>query len=395
MADYYNVVNNTYIALCNRSERYPRLKIEFLDFSEYVIDEITTDISSSAEGNITITYGQGVRRKCSFTIVDTKGKFLPNENSPLWYHRKFKIWRGLWDTDTDDVYWFAEGVYFTTNVSVQDNILSIDGCDKFGFLLSDGGNSTLEGDYLIDAGTNIYNAIIDTLKLENGNNKPLDPIPPVLDLKLKDVTVPYDITTTAGGYIGDILIELAMCLGADIYYDVNGFLHVDKGTTDYFYTTKAPQWEFTNEDIIYLNSSIGYNFQNVINKITVCGDNTEGEVYSFTAENHNPSSPTRIDLIGYRNGETIITPAGFSQKSCKDYAEYYLEQKTMMQLSVNITTPLLPHFDVDEVVLLTEPKYKFDKQKFIITEINMPLDISTMTLSVCNIASLPYYTELS
>lgn len=395
MADFYNEVSLNYINLCKRSERYPRTKIEFLDYSEFVIGELTSDISASTEGSISITYNQGVRRKCSFTIIDKKGEYLPSENSPFWYHRKFKIWRGLWDIDTGDTYWFAQGVFFTVGVSADGNVLSIEGCDKFGLLSSDGGNACLEGDYIIDAGTNIFNAIEDTLKLDNGNSKPLDPVTPVLDPRLSDVTVPYDITTTAGSYVGDILIELALCLGADIYYDVSGYLHVDKGTTDYFYSTKAPQWEFDYGEITYLSSTLNYNFQNVINRITVCGDNTSGEVYSFTAENNNHSSPTRIDLIGYRTGETIITPAGFSLQSCKDYAEYWLEQKTILQLSVTINTPLLPHFDVDKVVLLSELKYKFEKQRFIVTEISIPLDISPMSINVCNVANLPYYEELN
>lgn len=395
MSVFYNVINNNYINLCKRSERYPRLKVEFLDYTEKVIGEITSEISSNNEGNITISYNQGVRRKCSFSIVDTNGNYLPNENSPFWYHRKFKLWRGLWDIDSGNTYWFSQGVFFTTGVSVDNNILNIDGCDKFGLLSSDGGNACLEGDYVIDAGTNIYNAIIDTLRLDNGNKKPLDPISPILDIQLNTVTVPYDITTTAGSYIGDILIELAMCLGADIYYDTNGCLRIEKGTVDYFYSTKAPVWEFGNGEIEYISSTLNYNFQQVVNKITVCGDNTEGEIYSYTAENHNPSSPTRIELIGYRNGETIITPAGFSRQSCKDYAEYWLEQKTMLQLSVDIIVPIMPHFDVDKVILLTENDYKFDKQRLVITEINMPLGTSPMSINVCNVMNLPYYEELN
>ena len=319
-----------------------------------------------------------------------------NENSPFWYHRKFKLYCGLYDIEKGNTYWFTQGIYFSTNVSVDKNILSVNGCDKFGLFTSDGGNSTLEGEYRIDAGTSIYNAIVDTIALDNGNGKPIDFKRPIVDLRLRDIKVPYDISTSGGGYIGDILIELATCLGADIFYDTNGFLRVEKGTGDYFYSTKAPQWELGGDnDSLYIGSTIDYDFQGVINRITVCGDNTEGEVFSYTAENHNPSSPTRIEMIGYRTGETISTAAGFSQQTCKDYAEYYLEQKTMLTLSVPVTIPVLPHFDVDKVVLLTDKHYGFEKKRFIATEINIPLGVDGMTVSLCNVASLPYISELN
>lgn len=395
MADFYDVYNQDYIEVAKRTERYPRFKIEFLDYSETVIGELINDISASEAGNIVNTYNQGVRRKCSFTVIDTTGKYLINENSPFWYHRKFKLYDGLYDIDKGNTYWFSQGVFFTIGVSVDKNKLSISGCDKFGLFTSDGGNSTLEGEYQIDKDTNINNAIIDTLLLDNGNGKPIDCVTPIIDIRLRNIKVPYDISVSGGGYIGDILIELATCLGADIYYDANGHLRVDKGTSDYFYSTKAPQWEFGSNDNIYIGSTVDYDFQSVINRITVCGDNTEGEVFSYTAENHNPSSPTRIEIIGYRNGDTITTPAGFSNQSCKDYAEYYLEQKTMLATSISITTPLIPHFDVDKIITLTDRHYRYEKQRFIVTEVEVSLGVDVMNIKACNVASLPYITEMN
>ena len=65
----------------------------------------------------------------------------------------------------------------------------------------------------------IYDIIRSILLMDKWNGEVIDYIDPLLDPLYKDEVLPYDINKSAGSYLGDILIELANILGANIYYD--------------------------------------------------------------------------------------------------------------------------------------------------------------------------------
>ena len=91
MAEFYNVYNENYVNACRQPVKLIKIKIELLDWLEQAIEEITTNIVN-ASGNINVNYQQGTRRSCSISIVDKQVSYLPNENSPFWYNKKFKIY---------------------------------------------------------------------------------------------------------------------------------------------------------------------------------------------------------------------------------------------------------------------------------------------------------------
>jgi hypothetical protein len=397
MAEYYNTYNDSYIALCKRSDFCPCFKIELLDFGEMVIDELIGDIDTDS-GSVSIAYNQGVRRNCTLSITNPNGKYTVDENSPFWFHRKFKLYSGLYDTHTGDTYWFSEGIYFTTKITSDHTKLNITGVDKFAMFTDDFGASTLEVDYVIYTGSLVYDVIKSILLLDNGRGMPYDSKTPIMDIgdrgEMSHLSIPYDITVQEGGYLGDILIELATILGADIYYNTEGHLCVEKGTMDYTYSQKAPQWEYSDDNVSYISSQCDYDMTNVKNCITVTNDTTDGELYSYKAVNDNPKSPTRVSLVGYRCAETIRTNAVNSTDSCKGYAEWILNRDTMIGLSVAIDSVLLPHLDVNKCVFINDSTLKFDIERFIISEISKPLGYGTMSVKAANITQLPYYAKV-
>ena len=101
--EYTNFYNQKYIDICKRPQKYPVFKIEILDYGEYTIMDITQDISLDTEGSISVKYQQGVRRTCEFSVINIDQKYLPNENSMFWYHRKFRLYTGLKDQATGDI----------------------------------------------------------------------------------------------------------------------------------------------------------------------------------------------------------------------------------------------------------------------------------------------------
>lgn len=392
----YNLYNEGYIKIATKNNIHPKFKIQMLDEYENVIDEITGDISRDNSGSISNNYQQGVRRSVSLTFIDTEGKFLPDSNSNLiWANKKFKLFSGLLDTDTNEIFWFSEGIYYFSNVSSSrngaDKLTTVNGVDKFGKFGSELGYNQLESTYLIPAGTKIYDAIKGILNIDIGNGYPIDPIEPVLDPLYIDEVCPYDISKSPSSYLSEMLIELADIIGCDIYYDADGRLHVDSGTIDFSYSNKPSIWDFSDVLPEYMNPSITTNFAEFINTVKVVGNNTNDKTYEYTAVNNNPESPTRVDLIGTKS--TYIESASvYNTDRAKDYAEYKLNMFSILQLAVTFSCTFLPHLDVNKVITITDSYYKYEKQRFVIQSITLPLSYDgVMSISACNVASLPYY----
>lgn len=102
--DYINKINNRYIEVSKRPVIYPRFKVSILDHMENEIDEITREITTDNKGSISVNYNSGVRRTCSLTIADIDGRFIPSPSGYFWIGRKFKLYIGLYDDETDDTY---------------------------------------------------------------------------------------------------------------------------------------------------------------------------------------------------------------------------------------------------------------------------------------------------
>jgi len=393
--EYYNFSPRRYFDIVKREIVHPIFKVALLDYNENVIQEITRDISSNNNGSIDINYQQGVRRSCSITFIDPYGEYIPDVNKGVfWLNQKFKLYVGLEDLDTGDKNWFSQGVFYVNDpiINRTEKIVTINGVDKFGFFGSELNYNQLEGTYLIPEGTRVFDAIINILLLDRGNGQVIDPIAPILDVTYKNNVLPYDINKSPGSYLGDILIEIANVLGANIYYNTDGQLVLSSGTLDMSYSNKSPVYEFIDVLPEYGDSSLRYDYVNAINSITVVGSNINGAVYQYTAENRNPMSPLRIDLIGKKTGAIVETSNAGSLNDVMAYAKFLLNYKSIVQMAVDFSSSFLPHLKEDEVIEITDRYYKYEKERFIIQSIKIPLNpLDKMTISASNITSLPYY----
>ncbi len=225
-----------------------------------------------------------------------------------------------------------------------------------------------------------------------GNGNVIDPVEPFFDAIYKDVTMPYTLKKAPGEYMSTILIELANILGSNIYYDKTGRLNVRSGTTDMSYSQDAPIWDYTDVLPEYYGSTLSFNYTNVINSMTVVGSNVDGIVCSWTAENHNPLSPTRIEYIGRKEAVIIDSPMAYSEQRAKEYAEYMLKRKSILQEGITIQSAPIPHLDVDRVINITDKYYGYQQQRFIIQSLTLPLGVTAQaSIIASNIATLPYY----
>lgn len=396
--EYTDVINNRYIELLKRSTIFPKFKMELVDRNEStVLKEIIQDIDASNSGSISINYQQGVRMSCTLNLINNDGLYnLSMGSGYLWMGAKFRLYIGIYDTDNGDIYWFSEGVYYINNPVDNNNLsekyITITGVDKFGFLGSELNYNQLVGTYHVDANNLIYDVIKSILALDIGNGFRVDSVEPYLDPLYSEEVLPYTIEKAPGSYLGDILIELANILGANIYYDKRGHLVIKSGTIDLAYSREGAIWNFVDVLPEYMGSNISYNYSDVVNVIPVVGNNVNDKIYSYTAENNNPSSPTRISLIGRKEMAPVETSMAYNEERAKDYAEYLLNRKSIVQTLINFQISLIPHLDVDKVCNITDKYYNYEQQRFIIQSINFPLNTTSNTnISASNIASLPYY----
>lgn len=403
--DYYNKIDEAYLTELQNPMRKLKFKVEILSHYEGAIGQITNDLSSAEVGSISINKEQGCRRSCSFTIIDRDEKYLPQVDSWFWYNRKFKLFIGV--VVSNDIYWFPQGVFITKSATAHGKAIAIEGIDKYGFLNGELNARMCLVEYQASVtnskkGTKIADLIRDTLMLDLGNNIPLDPVEPLIDPIFYDAELYDDIVVDEGGYLGEIFDKLAEMYGANIYYDVNGRLRMER-VFNYnlpsWYRHLSPQSNLGEVDIAETDIDVQYNYDGV-NIVTVTTDNTNGEIYSYTAKNENPQSPVCITSVGYKglDGGTYYISLGDTtldsgEEKCRMQAEYILLQNTCMGTSVSFNYPSLPHLDVDNTIELTNEYYKFKKQLFLIQSLTIPLSNGEMTIEATNLQWLPFDTD--
>lgn len=428
--EYYDVVNDSYIKAIKDSALKIKVKVEILDGLEKTVTEITNDISKTNSGNINFSYQQGTRGTCSFSIFDPTGDFLPGPNSKyFWIRKKIKISIGVEKTkffysgnasisadsiaalmqllaeksidftgeDIDgetDTFWFSEGVYVIKDLNItagtNGRIISISGIDKFGLFGSDTGYSELLETHKIPAEQQLKDAILDILKRDIGSGEVVDPIDPFITPSLIDIECPYDLTKGPGSSMGDLITLIANTYGCEVYYDNSGRLQLKEGTVDSSYSTKSPVWNFNPKEDGFDEPSLNLDLSSVINVVKVVGDNINGEVYESISENNNPSSSTRVDLIG-RKTKYLNSSFAYNQDRADDYSRYMLSQMSVIQKSISFNSILLPQIKIGDVISLTSDYYGYDRERFIVQSISFSLGTATMQISASNLADLPYY----
>ena len=427
--DFYDKVDAEYLNVIARPLHLWRVKLELLDHNENTIKCIEQDIDYSNAGNITCNNTQGTRKSCSITLINVDLKYIPTEDSPFWFNRKFRLFLGIVDnrhyknvgndwTNETDVYWFTKGVYITSEIHVDStaHTVSISGVDKFAQL--DGTLNVLQADEMntvFEYGSPIVNVIKDILSLDMGNGLVLDPVTPIIDTtRLNSVYLYKEFTLSAGQYYGDFLNELATSYGAEVYYDNIGRLNFARIPNDdfpYWIGFRAPVHEFKAHLTGYQNPQETVKLTG-INKIIVATDNVETPNASYTAVNNNPRSPLCFGKIGARtlpeNGGVVIINAGnivdeesqeadptlvgesseLVTKRCRDYAEYRLMQETCLGTSITFNCPPYLHLNEGDIISITDPDFGLDCDLYIINSITFPLGANELSLEVSNLGFL-------
>lgn len=399
--EYYNQVTSEYLFALRQQKCCHKVKLELLSTDESAIGEIIRNVSLSSEGQININYGTITRRACTLTLMNVDRRYTPNQNSFFWVNRKFKLWFGV--AYKDNIYWFAQGVYYATDVSSDSNNITINGVDKGGALDGTLKLNAVDSQYIIETGSNIFN-VVTGLLMENMGVSMVDPIEPIVDTYFKNQFVQEEVSISENEYIGDLLTKLAESYGADVYYDVNGRLNfVRLADCDLIngYDRLPSQYRFDDSTARYLQSTISYQYD-FVNAVTVFtninatdSDGNAIENVSYTAYNKNPMSPINIYNINIRRLESVETQYinGLSKeqmiKRCKTHADYLLLKVSMVKLSIDFSCITVPHLDVNQVIIVSDKAKEIENEKFVIQSISLPLSAGATTIQAVSLTSLP------
>jgi len=395
--EYKNVYNTNYLKALKSNIASLQYRVEIVDWTEENILYDITNKLISGTGNLSINYQQGVRRSFSFDLENVDKTFSPSaETGILYVGTKFKLIIGVNSIDKKDIYWWDQGIFVISDAGNKINsggkIVSVQSTDKFGMFGAELGYSQLIGDYKIESGTLIYDVFRDILSTDMENGYILDYKVPYLDPLYADEVMPYTLTKSKGSYIGDILIELANVLGSNIFYDRSGHLNISSGTEDVSYSQKGVLHNFEEEDLEVGDINVAYSYKDVVNSVTVIGTNINDKIYSHTAQNNNPFSNTRIELIGLKEASPIESAMVYSDERAEEFSIYKLNNMSILQSNISIISSVIPHLEVDEVITVTKDYYNFMYERFIIQELSFSIDFSSpMTISCCNVSELPYY----
>ena len=371
----------------------PRFRLFVLNPDETINYEIPEEDIIINSGNFTENYQNGQRKSVNINLINVDGKYTPSINT-IWVHDRFRFDIGL-EFD-GQVYWFPRGIYILGNPSADhqdsDKQVSLTLVDKFAVL--EGKAGTLEATYEIPVGSDIEQAIMGILTLDNGSGYPIDLKPIIYDRAFKGLKMPYTLSKDAGSTLGEMLLEIGTILNAEVYYNSQGnlcFININETTLD---VQKASLWDYSDEDRDYSNATANYDFENAVNEVHVVGDNINNEIFSAMAKNENPLSPLCIQRIG-RRIEYINDSNIYSDDLAQQRANYELRKFGILKTTMNIQVSFNPLLFVNNLVTITDKYYNLARERFLIQSISYTIgNESQMTVSCSNIVNFNNYSEV-
>ena len=408
--EFYDEYNAEYLYALRQKHRRYKIRVELLGYYENVIGEITRDVSLGSSGQVTINNEQITRRSCSLNLINVEKKYLPSQDSAIWFNRKFKLWLGI--EVGKKTYWWSYGVFYTQKATCDGDTVSIQGVDKGGGLDGTIKTGMLDTSCIVEAGTTLTNVIKDTLMWNEFSSPylnhrtgasayPVDPITPIISTKFDGIVTQNEITINSNDYISTLFSSIADGYGADAYYNTNGHfcfqVMADESRID-GYRFMAHQWDFSDEDDMYSNASVDFNLDGY-NVVTVYTNESDLENVSYTAANNNPASPLRLDSAGIRRMADVEipyvnVPQSEMQARCKAYADYLLMKEAMQGMSITFSCPIIPHLDVNRTIGITDKRYNLDHATFVVNSITMPLSAEAMTVNATQASWLPDNTGI-
>lgn len=391
LVDSSTISMNYLTEVLKRPNYEARYRLFVLNSDETIDYEIPQEDIIINSGNFTENYQNGQRKSVNVSLVNIDGKYTPSINT-IWVHNRFRLDIGL--QFDGQIYWFPRGIYVLGNPTAShansDKQVTLTLVDKFAVL--EGKQGTLEATYEIPVNSDVKQAIIGILTLDNGSGYPIDLKPIIYDQSFEGIKMPYTLSKDAGSTLGEMIIEIGTILNAEVYYNSQGnlcFININETTLD---VQKASLWDYSEDNRDYHGASASYDFENAVNEVQVVGDNINNEIFSAYSQNTNPASPLCIARIG-RRIEYINDSNIYSDDLAQQRADYELRKFGILKTTMTVTVSFNPLLFVNNLITITDEYYGLQRARFLIQSISYTLgDQCEMTLTCSNIAN---FSELN
>lgn len=370
------------------------IKYTFYLYSLYENETVKEDLTDYIleDGTLSIEYKSGVRRNLSIGLYNAKN-WLPTPTSGfLWKGSKFKLDIGV-STDMGE-YVCPAGIFilksFDLNHQTIQNRITLEMVDKFGGLDGTVGGKIPSNVY-IPRGSNILQVVKSLLKSEKIYSVPFDPKVPILPARLKNITTPHAINESNNSTIGALIIKLLTMANLEPYYNEYGQLCVDEMRENMLVDNQASIWTFSSsEGNIHNFHSLNIDFQKVENVIIVEGANFNGDIVGATVKNTNAKSPTNISIYEptvYKLVDENISSNGAAELR----AEYELFKRSLMPISQEFSTIIIPSIDVNKVITIDDEHCGLRNVRFLINSVKIPISSTgKMTIKISNIEEVAF-----
>lgn len=394
LVDSSTISMNYLTEVLKRPNYQVRYRLFVLNSDETIDYEIPQEDIIINSGNFTENYQNGQRKSVNVSLINVDGKYTPSINT-IWVHNRFRLDIGL--QFDGQIYWFPRGIYVLGNPTAShansDKQVTLTLVDKFAVL--EGKQGTLEATYEIPVDSDVKQAIIGILTLDNGSGYPIDLKPIIYDQSFEGIKMPYTLSKDAGSTLGEMIIEIGTILNAEVYYNSQGnlcFININETTLD---VQKASLWDYSEDNRDYHGASASYDFENAVNEVQVVGDNINNEIFSAYSQNTNPASPLCIARIGrriaYINDSNI-----YSDDLAQQRADYELRKFGILKTTMTVTVSFNPLLFVNNLITITDEYYGLQRARFLIQSISYTLgDQCEMTLTCSNIANFSDLTLIS
>jgi len=376
----------------------PYAQLELLYPDNTVAEKVTSDFI--ATGSVNVNFQNGTRRTASITIDNGTNKRFIGPNS-LWFGQQIRLSAGLILPDGTP-YLLPQGVFYLNDPNHEfmptSNMLTLPLIDKWAYL--DGTLfGALEGNYVAQINSDIYDQIVAVLAIDRGNGIAIDNTPPVLSsyfvnktVTLPDGTsiavtkVPYEMRVEPNGNsYATVLLEFNNMLTGIIGYDNTGRLRVEPSNYDIDDLNKPTQWEFQLTEKEFMGGTYSPKMSDVYNVVQVIGDILNGYQAKGEAINDDASSETSIYGSIGRKVKRLEDTTYYADSQCQELAEWHLKRMKALQSSISFSSSPIYHLQENMLVSVPNPENNFEMEPFLVNGFTLPIGIGEMSVNATSV----------
>lgn len=392
-------VSDRFIAELKKPVHTITARVDFLDTGFNIIKSVgsyNSDDPNDAliDGTVDLDITRGTRRTLTMSLLNPDGAFTPSStiltsgtdwDGYFYVNRLIRLSRGVrYDTGEEELVPVGTFMVDKAEALVERGMSTvvISGSDlwkkfsksQFGVPTSyaDGVSlNTVISDLAADAGVTLLN--LDPLNGRTSSSNALQ------------TTYRFEADETRG----DALLKICNNYGIEVFFDPMGVL-VTKDFQDPY--SRPTVWDYDEEDTLTFFLRSTTNDDRLYNHTVVTGtgkasDPTAPAIYTAELKDTDPTSPTNITLIGdrvFRYESAVLASQESVNKSVASifYRHFLLSQKVDVEAICN------PALEGNDVVHVAETKYTGIDNRYLISNLSVPLVTSKQKLSMSRVLNI-------